>query len=103
MYRSAKIIYTLGILLLVLEGWAQPRLLQIITTDTTIEEYKIPRTLRYEAVLKKELQLELKHWQSIDFLEASFDSVHVDSSKTLAYLHLGPKYEFYGENNFKIF
>lgn len=101
MYRSAKIIYTLGILLLVLEGWAQPRLLQIVTTDTTIEEYKIPRTLRYEALLNKELQLELKRWQAINFLEASFDSVHVDSSKTLAYLHLGPKYEFYGENNYK--
>ena len=72
MYLPAKIIYTLGILLLVLEGWAQPRLLQIITTDTVIEAYKIPRTLRYEAVLQKELQQELKQWQMNNFLEASF-------------------------------
>lgn len=97
MYLPAKIIYTLGILLLVLEGWAQPRLLQIITTDTVIEAYKIPRTLRYEAVLQKELQQELKQWQTNNFLEASFDSIRVDSSKTMAYLHLGPMYAFSGE------
>lgn len=99
MYLPAKIIYTLGILLLVLEGWAQPRLLQIITTDTVIEAYKIPRTLRFEAVLEKELQQELKRWQMNNFLEASFDSIRVDSSKTMAYLHLGPMYAFSSEAN----